>query len=167
MYCPKCGNQNFDTAKFCRACGSDLETVSLAVNNKLAAPSNWLELYGDSKSKVATGAIMAGAALLIWVVPAFMIRDTMGWAFFWSIFFGWLAAWGILKLAVNVGSLVKARTMMKSQSSNNAELPSAERQYGLPQPPANSQTPNYRYDTDQLQTPHSVTEHTTKFLDKK
>ena len=171
MYCPNCGNQNFDTAKFCRACGRDLETVALAASNKLAAPSNWLELYSDSKSRVVTGAIMFGAALLLWLGPAFIIRDTEGWIAIWAVFFGWLAVWGILKLAVNVGHMVKAKTMMKSQNPYNAELSQSGPQRSLPdaavQIPADFQIQNYRYDTDPLRAPGSVTEHTTKFLDKK
>ncbi|HEV7643293.1 MAG TPA: zinc ribbon domain-containing protein [Pyrinomonadaceae bacterium] len=166
MFCPNCASQNIDNAKFCRACGLELESVALAMHNKLAPPSNWLELYGESKSKVAVGAIMAGAALLIWVVPAFMIRDTMAWVAIWSIFFGWLAVWGIIKFALNVGDLIRAKTMLKSQYLYNAELPPGE-QYGLPPKPAGQQTPTPRYATDQLQSPPSVTEHTTRFLDRK
>ncbi|MBA2732993.1 MAG: zinc-ribbon domain-containing protein, partial [Acidobacteria bacterium] len=31
MYCPRCSAQNLDDAKFCRACGTNLETVALAL----------------------------------------------------------------------------------------------------------------------------------------
>lgn len=164
MYCPNCGNQNFENAKYCRACGGDLEMVALAVSNKLAAPSNWTEQYGEGKSKVVGSSIMLGGALLIWFVPAMMIGDIMGWTAIWAVFFGWLAIWGIISLAGNVGSMLKAKTMLKAMASG--ELSSAERS-GLPQTPDNFQLPNSRYSTDQLQSPPSVTEHTTKFLNKK
>jgi len=36
MYCPKCGTQNIDTAKFCRACGSDVSAVLQAITGRLA-----------------------------------------------------------------------------------------------------------------------------------
>jgi hypothetical protein len=166
MYCPKCGNQNFENAKYCRACGSDLETVSLAVNNKLAAPSNWLEKYGEGKSKVAGSAIMIGGSFLIWLVPGLFIKDIVGWTAIWAVFFGWLAVWGIISLAANVGSMVKARTMLRAADLYNDELNAGQRP-GLSQTPDNYQLPNSRYATDQLQSPPSVTEHTTKFLNKK
>jgi hypothetical protein len=166
MFCPNCASQNVDNAKFCRTCGLELENVALAMHNKLAPPSNWLELYGNSKSKVAVGAIMAGAALLILVFPAIVMKDLFPWVVIWSVFFGWLAVWGIIKFALNVGDLIRAKTMLKAQYHYNAELPSSE-QYGLPPTPAEYQTPNLRYDTDQLRSPPSVTEHTTKFLDRK
>src|ERR1700755_705098 len=127
MYCPNCASQNIDNAKFCRSCGGDLVTVALAMNNKsLSSSAEWIEKYGEAKSKVATGAIMAGAAILIWIGPAFMIRDTLAWVFFWSIFFGWLAAWGIVKLAANVGGLLKAKTMLKSTDYFDKELAFAQ-----------------------------------------
>jgi len=35
MYCPKCGTQNADTNKYCRACREDLQLVSQALNKHL------------------------------------------------------------------------------------------------------------------------------------
>jgi len=157
MFCPNCSNQNLDNAKYCRACGTDLEKIGLAFNNKLIAPSVWLEKYGEGKSKVVTGAIMAGAAFLILIIPLIILRDPRMWAIAWTFFFGWLAAWGIIKLAGSVGEMVKAKTMLKAQNSQNSELPGGE-QLGLP---------DSRYATDQLPAPHSVTEHTTRTLERK
>ena len=34
MFCPRCAAQNLDDAKFCRACGTNLETVALALADK-------------------------------------------------------------------------------------------------------------------------------------
>lgn len=36
MFCPKCGAQNGDDAKFCRACGTDISLVPQAVTGRLA-----------------------------------------------------------------------------------------------------------------------------------
>ncbi len=163
MYCPNCGNQNLENAKYCRACGCDLETVALAVSNKLAAPSNWMEQYGEGKSKVVGSSIMLGGALLIWLVPSMMIPDIMGWTAIWAVFFGWLAIWGIISLGSNLGSMLKAKTMLKEMRKATG---SGERS-GLSRAPDNYQLPNSSYSTDQLQSPPSVTEHTTKFLNKK
>src|ERR1044072_2125885 len=166
MFCPNCASQNVDNAKFCRACGLELENVALAMRNKAAPYSNWLELYSESKSKTAVGAIMAGAALLILVIPAIVMKDFFPWVVIWSAFFCWLGVWGIIKFALSVGDLIRAKTMLKAQYHYNAELPSGE-QHGLPAAPAEDQAPNSRYATDQLRSPPSVTEHTTKFLDNK
>lgn len=166
MFCPNCSNHNLDNARFCRACGADLEAMALVYNNRVTPPSAWLEKYGESKSKVATGAIIGGGALLIWFVPALLIHDIMGWTAIWSVFFGWMAVWGFIKMAVNVGGLVKAKTMINATTTNDRELSSGEKQVGLPQTPLNYPIPNSNYDTDQLKSPPSVTEHTTKFLNK-
>ena len=31
MYCPRCATQNLDGSKFCRACGTNLETIAIAL----------------------------------------------------------------------------------------------------------------------------------------
>jgi zinc-ribbon domain len=35
MYCPKCGTQNIEDAKFCRGCGADITLVSQAMSGQL------------------------------------------------------------------------------------------------------------------------------------
>lgn len=173
MYCPTCGNQNFDTAKFCRACGLDLEMVALAVSNKMVAPSAWLEKYSESKSKVVTGAILAGIPLLIFFSVFLFVGDKIGLLVVWSFLLGWMAVWGVTKLATNVGTMVKAKTMLNSDPNYNQELPPQQQQFISAnqqqqiQQPANYQAPQQpRYDTGELRPP-SVTEHTTRMLDKK
>jgi hypothetical protein len=51
MYCPRCAKQNVAGAKFCRDCGTDLETVALALDGKLV-PLNQLSPGSDDKSPV-------------------------------------------------------------------------------------------------------------------
>ena len=46
MFCPKCGTQNPDNGKFCRACGTDLKNVSAALSGKLEE-QNDLKLLPD------------------------------------------------------------------------------------------------------------------------
>src|SRR5437660_4484371 len=36
MFCPRCGAQNADDARFCRACGTDISLVPQAVTGQLA-----------------------------------------------------------------------------------------------------------------------------------
>jgi len=35
MYCPKCGTENAETNKFCRACRENLKVVSQAMKQRL------------------------------------------------------------------------------------------------------------------------------------
>lgn len=44
MFCPRCAAQNLDDAKFCRACGTNLETVALEVAVE-ASPSFFARTY--------------------------------------------------------------------------------------------------------------------------
>lgn len=44
MFCPKCGTKNPDNGKFCRNCGTDLETVSDVLTGKLNPKSQDLSL---------------------------------------------------------------------------------------------------------------------------
>ncbi|HZS05468.1 MAG TPA: zinc ribbon domain-containing protein [Blastocatellia bacterium] len=37
MYCPKCGTETADSAKFCRACGENLKAVSQGIEQRLPA----------------------------------------------------------------------------------------------------------------------------------
>jgi len=39
MFCPKCATANSDQAKFCRACGTNLEGVALALEGQLVPPA--------------------------------------------------------------------------------------------------------------------------------
>ncbi len=39
MYCPKCGSQTLDEAKFCRGCGADVSLVPMAITGQLTPVS--------------------------------------------------------------------------------------------------------------------------------
>ncbi len=137
MYCPQCATQNTDSAKFCRACGTDLETVALALTNKFPPPVAWLEKYGEGQRKVIMGAILLGAALLLGGVPALFIGVLFPLVMLWTVFFGWMAGWGIVSLASGVGEMVKSKAMLRRVKQFDSGLPYS---------------------------PSSVTEHTTELL---
>jgi ribosomal protein L40E len=52
MFCPKCGIQNPDEGKFCRACGTDLSAVSKALNKDKKEAVQNLESDPSSKKKI-------------------------------------------------------------------------------------------------------------------
>ena len=126
MYCPQCATQNTDNAKFCRTCGTDLEAVALVLTNKFPLPGAWLEKYGESKHKVIMGAILLGAALLIGGVPALFIEVLFPWLILWTVFFGWMAGWGIVSLASGVGEMVKSKTMLRQMKQFDSGLTTTE-----------------------------------------
>ena len=164
MYCPQCATQNTDNAKFCRTCGTDLEAVALVLTNKFPLPGAWLEKYGESKHKVIMGAILLGAALLIGGVPALFIEELFLWVMLWTVFFGWMAGWGIVSLASGVGEMVKSKTMLRQMKQFDRGLTPTE----------SSQLSSEAYEPRMLDdatrakpySPLSVTERTTDLLGK-
>lgn len=164
MYCPQCATQNTDNAKFCRACGTDLKAVALALTNKFTPPGAWLEKYGESKHKVIMGAILLGAALLIGAVPALFIGVIFPLVMLWTVFFGWMAGWGIVSLASGVGEMVKSKTMLRQTKRFDSGLTTTE-------PPELSPAAHEPRTLDDVTRakpypPLSVTEHTTELLDE-
>jgi hypothetical protein len=164
MYCPQCAIQNTENAKFCRKCGTDLEAVSLVLTNKLPLPAPWFEKHAESKHQVTMGAILLAASLLIAGVPALFVEQLFLWVMLWTVFFGWLACWGIVSLALGVGGMVKSRTMLGQMKQFDRGLSSTE----------TSQLSSAAYEPRMLEdatkakpsSPSSVTERTTDLLGK-
>jgi hypothetical protein len=125
MFCPQCSNHNLDGAKFCRVCGTNLELVSLALTNRLPAP---LPSSGNPQKAAGTGAvvqgsILLGTSLLIMLVGMLFSQKPMPWLFFWSVFFGWMACWGSVSLAIGVGRMIERKV---SPSVKEAQLTQVE-----------------------------------------
>ena len=164
MYCPQCAAHSADDAKFCRTCGADLEAVALALTNKFPLHGAWIEKYGESKHKVIRGLILLVAALLIGGVPPLFIGMSFPWVMLWTVFFGWMAGWGVVSLASGVGEMVKSKTMLRQMkqfdsgltTTEPSELSSATREMRM----LDDETGAKPY------SPLSVTEHTTEILGK-
>jgi hypothetical protein len=162
MYCPQCATQVTDNAKFCRACGTDLEAVALALSNKFPLPGAWLEKYGESKHKIIRGAMLLGAALLIGGVPALFMGVIFPLVMLWTVFFGWMAGWGIVSLASGVGEMVKTKTILGQMKQFDRGLPTSEPSE-LPSATHEPRTLDKVTGTKPY-SPLSVTEHTTELL---
>jgi hypothetical protein len=138
--------------------------VALVLTNKFPLPGGWLEKYGDSKHRVIMGAILLGSALLIGGVPALFIEVLFLWVMLWTVFFGWMAAWGIISLASGIGEMVKCKTMLRQMQQFDRGLTSSE----------SSQLSSEAYEPRLLDdatgvkpySPSSVTERTTDLLGK-
>jgi hypothetical protein len=162
MYCPRCAVQNLDDAKFCRGCGTSLETVALALAGQYQPPANangfskdWLEIRHEGVQRLIRGIGLLGAALLIGVALG-LFSDTNDWIIIWLVFVGWMAAWGVISLVSGIGSMAEAKFLQKRlEQSHGQYLGGRSKEFvtaGLP--PA------------QPGMPLSVTEHTTRTLPK-
>lgn len=162
MYCPQCASQNTDNAKFCRTCGTDLEAVALVLTDKFLLPGVWLEKYGEGKHKVIKGAILLGAALLIGSIPALFIGVIFPLVMLWTVFFGWMAGWGIVSLASGVGEMAKCKTMLHGTKQFDRGLTTTE-PLELSSPAQKTRMLDQMSRTEQ-HSPLSVTERTTNLL---
>jgi hypothetical protein len=162
MYCPRCAAQNLDDAKFCRGCGTSLETVALALAgqyqpaaNMEGYPKDWLSVRHEGVQKMIRAIGLLGASFLIGVVLG-LFSDTSDWMIIWLIFVGWMAAWGVISLVSGIGSLTEARFIRKRmEQSQEHYLPGRTRDFITAELP--SSRPGM---------PVSVTEHTTRALSK-
>lgn len=162
MYCPRCAAQNLDDAKFCRSCGTSLETVALALAgqyqpaaNSDEFPKDWLAVRHEGVQRLIRGIGLLSAALLIGVALG-LFSDTNDWIVIWLVFVGWMAAWGVISLVSGIGSMAEAKFLLKRmEQSQGHYLSGRSREFTTAElPPA------------QPGIPLSVTEHTTRALPK-
>jgi len=172
MYCPRCATQNLEGAKFCRACGTNLETVALALAQQLdpaqldnktptkpKAAKNKLEKRSEGLTKIVRATGMIGASGLVGAALA-LFSGKPDWIIIWMIFAGWLACLGVIAFVSGIADLIESRftplherhTAGESVSQTNP-LRSGDDQEILP----SSAAPN-------LLVPSSITEHTTELL---
>lgn len=125
MFCPKCGTQAIDGTKFCRSCGSDLETISAALTGKLI-PANQKDLQKSKKDeensndpdKLWNSFIrnsFVGVAFIA-IALYLTLTNTVGgsvWGF-------WLLIPGAGSLGGGVASYLKARRIERTRSEFNS-----------------------------------------------
>ena len=81
MFCPRCAMQNLVDAKFCRACGVDLETISVTLaaagspykpkkKTKQGKQRTWAEKRSQALRDTIQGAILIAASAVICVAFA-------------------------------------------------------------------------------------------------
>jgi hypothetical protein len=180
MFCPTCAAANSDQARFCRACGANLETVGLALAGQLVPPGeagkkkdkspttrqSWLQKWSKGVREVVQGAILLSVYLLVGFVLLAVVPDWhLQYVLMWMVLFGWMAIWGAITLARGIGTMIESKSILRQM----------ERMIGEP---AIASTTPLGSDGSQLRVapsllpapepvhPPSITEHTTERLDE-
>ena len=166
MFCPKCGAQNADDARFCRSCGTDISLVPQAVTGQLAQRLSEAdedeEVFsrrgrrrrgkGRPTIERAVRSIIMGLAF---VFVAFAVR---GWAPAGNIWWFWMLIPAASMLADGVGTYFRLQEEKKRLAPPTYVAPQPSFQ---PQPRASALPPR---NTGEIIPPPSVTEGTTRHL---
>jgi hypothetical protein len=173
MYCPRCAAQNLEGVKFCRACGTNIETVALALAGQpdparirrdkaqSGAAKTGLEKRSTGLKKIVQATGLLGSSALIGAALALFSHEP-DWIILWIVFAGWMACFGMISLTSGVAALIDSRLTLKTERATS-ELVGANSPAGLVEGQAASATPR----TPELSLPPSVTEYTTRTLEKR
>ncbi len=167
MFCPRCAAQNLEGAKFCRACGTNLEPVALALSNPASADvvkleKSWPQKRSEGVAAIVKGIGLMAASLLIGVALG-LFSNQADWIFVWMGVAGWMACWGVLSLTSGIHHLIESKSMQREleersseQLLQSARASTANEWASLPEPVI----------TNRLAGPPSITEGTTELLVK-
>ena len=168
MFCPRCAAQNSDDTKFCRACGTNLTTVSLVLSDpqhlspaaleKVASISSVKRRDGVSKLIHGTGWI--GASSIVGVALG-LFSNTNDWIFVWLGLASWMACVGIIQWSQGINKLIEARYLSAELKSAVADSALGNQQIHKGEPAG---LPDPR--TNELARPGSVTDRTTELLNR-
>jgi len=168
MFCPRCAAQNLDNAKFCRACGTNLETVALALADKYHPAKresdkdpfeSWLETRKEGLNKTVKGIGLFASSLVIGFALG-LFSNTPEWIIIWMALFGWMACWGVISMVSGMAGLMESRFLRRQLGQpSGAATPPVQ-----PLPGGDRVMMNNSLTTPMLRPQPSVTEHTTTRL---
>ena len=167
MFCPRCSAQNSDDTKFCRACGTNLATVSLALSDPQQLSAAALEKVTgisldkcrDGISKLIHGTGWIGASALIGIALG-LFSNTNDWIFVWLGLASWMAVLGIIQWSQGISKLLEARYLSQKVALTSANSTATTHQLRRQAPAALTEASL----TNKLAQTSSVTEHTTESL---
>lgn len=166
MYCPKCGTQNVDDASFCRGCGANVSLIPQALDGRLPETSvaDHERLRKRKEEEVEDEPNLSHAIVKVFVGIAFLIVALSVknvWQIAGHIWWFWMLIPAAGSLGTGVAEFVRLKQQQKPKSLTGGvyvppAIPNAMRGGELPP----------RKNAPDIYTPSSVTEHTTKLLDK-
>lgn len=122
MFCPKCGTQNPDTGKFCRACGTDLGNVSAALTGhsmdgfeKMEQIKSWNKKHKPISYETAITKMFTGLGFLILAI-ALGVTKVAGGQFWWF----WMLIPAFGALGSGIAQYVQLKKTEQLQNSRNA-----------------------------------------------
>jgi hypothetical protein len=177
MFCPKCGTENTDAASFCRGCGANIALVPQALTGTLGDPyaggdqnlsrrerrelmKERLRERKRGKPASIEGAVVPFFGGIGFVCVALAIMLFMPGGYMWGF-------WMFIPAFFMIGSGVSGYLRMKHAQQTPPQFPA----YTPPPsaiPPAASRPTQFQPPraTSEIHAPGSVTEGTTKLLDR-
>ena len=171
MYCPKCASQNMDNARYCRGCGTDLALVSQALTGQLPQAESPTVIGGrvgkrDRKDRerkeprVDKGiqSFIMGLAFILVSFGAYYYAPAGHIWWFWML----IPAFSMI--GSGIAEIVRWKIHLDQQNANRQFAQPQPQPVVMPQPnPAVGLPPR---STSEIYTPPSITENTTRLLDK-
>jgi len=169
MYCPTCGSNNLPDIKFCTRCGTNLGVVSDALTGKPAPKTaddrvaKLMRDYYRGRRDTITGIVLIPAALL--VMSIMVATGLKPIAAFFIIC--WMFFWGAGALAGGLGKWIASKSELNAlESGSQGQFQGVISQQNLAASRGESLPPS-NYSTGPVESPASVTEHTTRQLDER
>ncbi len=167
MYCPKCGTQNVDDASFCRGCGANVSLVPQALTGHLPE-----SIVVDGKGRETkehrrddppnlSYAIVKTFVGIAFILVALSVKNA--WQMAGHLWWFWMLIPAAGSLGSGIAEFVRLNQWQKTnQLTGSAYMPPAISNA----PPRAAELPPRRSSTSEIYAPSSVTENTTKLLDK-
>jgi hypothetical protein len=179
MFCPKCGTQNPETGKFCRACGTDLGNITSALSGNPPPQQPPPAFYVDHKGRMrsndpteiwsqAIRRLILGFGFIVVSIALLTTNVAGGHSWWWAMLFP-----AFSMLAVGASQIARVKRMEKQKQGGAAPAEPAQfaphqANRNLPPPQTDYVQPPQKsiYDTGELsERPTSVTEGTTRHLE--
>jgi hypothetical protein len=182
MYCPKCGSENQTEVKFCTRCGANLSVVSEAISGK-SADKPWsddpivdmLKQYYDGRQSTAVGlgSMLIGLTVLVMLLKLNVPENLTG------VLLNAVAAcaliYGAMGIIYGIAGWIESSSKLKALGYDKPKNAASKPKKAAAELPSASTLMNVKgYDTDSISaplsstdamnSPASVTEHTTREL---
>jgi len=176
MYCPQCGQQQVsDTVRFCSRCGFLLEGVNLVLGSGGQIPSRYLQPPANAPLSARSKGVRQGAMLMLstlLVVPILAIITVNLFEPIATLVVPLAAMFcfvgGLLRIlyALLMEDAVPQYDNAGKANYGPAQIESPGRNAALPPASANAAASWRRPQTAEIYQPPSITENTTRLLDK-